>query len=851
MRDILKFSKNETTGTTKYFVLGLVFLVTVLVTFFSMKFEQVTPSATTMDDSSLPTVMMLTDEGTEFNLLHGYTVELDACLMYGNITPVSLNKKLPISVNTYGENVNSITYIIRNLSDKSLIEKTEVENLERDGDKIKAVFNIKNLIDSNREYAMEIVLNTDKHDEIHYYTRIITGGEYKLQDKINFVMDFNECTFDDSKLKNISTYLETSKAGDNSNYGKVNINCSLSQVGWGTLSPFVESEIVPTIISINNEIGIISLNYRVGAVNNYASYDSYNVSEYYRVRQTNNGFYLLNYEREMNQIFDAKNDLTSSSKINLGINSSSNVNCIADEKGVFTYFVNQGSLWCFNSSSETYTKTFSFDKEDSDAVREGYQKHDIKIISVDENGDATFTVQGYMNRGKHEGEVGVSLCKYDYVENVVTELLYIPINISPDFLFENVGGVAYVADDKFYILIDETLYSVDLASKDVMKEVEGLKEGTFAVSESGDAIAYSKNGSLYDAREIRILNMRKATDFEIVAPEGDSLRPLGYIQSDFIYGVAHKSDILKREDGSIIYAMYHLGIIDVDYNTVKEYEMPGIYVSGSMVDGMRITLTRLVKSEDGYSSTSIDQLINKDENHVENGLETEVIGTEDRKQEVFIDLITQIQDLSVTYRTAKEVVFKDNTTLEMDDTFDFDGKYYVYGVGKFQGSKNVLENAVALGYDTFGTVINSDAKLIWKRFRNSDASIDGINSDGTSGSDTLRYSLQLVCNYIGAEVNVADQLSQGKTAVEILNGINGVSGVNLSNVPMDNVLGYVSDKIPVIGRVDTNLYVIIVAYNSKNVTYVDVENGGLVTVPTSDAHRLFAEGGGIFITYFK
>ena len=30
------------------------------------------------------------------------------------------------------------------------------------------------------------------------------------------------------------------------------------------------------------------------------------VNEYYRIRQTNSGFYLLNFEREMNQVFDAK-----------------------------------------------------------------------------------------------------------------------------------------------------------------------------------------------------------------------------------------------------------------------------------------------------------------------------------------------------------------------------------------------------------------------------------------------------------------------------------------------------------------------------------------------------------------
>ncbi|MFQ7395582.1 MAG: hypothetical protein ACLRMX_11085 [Lachnospira eligens] len=39
----------------------------------------------------------------------------------------------------------------------------------------------------------------------------------------------------------------------------------------------------------------------------------------------------------------------------------------------------------------------------------------------------------------------------------------------------------YVSNDKFYILIDETLYSVDLVSKEVMTEITGLKENSYAI----------------------------------------------------------------------------------------------------------------------------------------------------------------------------------------------------------------------------------------------------------------------------------------------------------------------------------------------------------------------------------
>ena len=77
--------------------------------------------------------------------------------------------------------------------------------------------------------------------------------------------------------------------------------------------------------------------------------------------------------------------------------------------------------------------------------------------------------------------------------------------------------------------------------------------------------------------------------------------------------------------------MYRLEIMDSDYNVIKEYEQPGVYVSDASVSDMRINLTRVMKSGDGdYESTSIDQLINKDENKQEDGLTLETIVTESR-----------------------------------------------------------------------------------------------------------------------------------------------------------------------------------------------------------------------------
>lgn len=73
------------------------------------------------------------------------------------------------------------------------------------------------------------------------------------------------------------------------------------------------------------------------------------------------------------------------------------------------------------------------------------------------------------------------------------EELYLPVDVSYESMEERIGGIAYVNDNNlFYILIDDTLYAINLISREVMTEVSGLAQGTYAVSKGRNMIAYSE-----------------------------------------------------------------------------------------------------------------------------------------------------------------------------------------------------------------------------------------------------------------------------------------------------------------------------------------------------------------------
>jgi hypothetical protein len=808
-----------------------------------------------MTEASLPVVVMQTQEGTLFNELHGYTMTMDQSLLNQPITPLPTDKKLNIVVDTYQQSITGISYKIRDSKDMSLIENTTVRDYDQSSENIQTTLNIKNLITDNAVYYLEIILSTDNKESISYYTKIISATDYKLQDKIDFVLDFNGYTFQPDQLSNITKYIETKSSGDNTNYGKVNINCTQAQIGWGSLSPVVQGKVIPTINDVNNEIAIIALNYTIGAENHTGAYDTYTVNESYRIRQTANTMYLLNFDRETNQIFDTRNDFTGNNRINLGIKSDADVLTTVSENQNITFFINQRTLWCFSNDDNMFTKVFTFAAEDSDNIRERYDKHQIKILNVDNDGNCNFIVYGYMNRGEHEGMVGLSLFSYNYKEDNVSERLFIPINAPYELLSENVGGISYVSEgNAFYVLVDETLYSIDLSGEEVMTEVSGLSDNLYAVSSDGHAIAYSMNGELYNTDAIRVLNMEKGTDHEIHAAEGDKLKVIGYINNDLIYGTAHASDYTVEDNGYAMMPMYKLNIMDSEYNIIKEYEEPEIYISEATVNKQRINLSRMVKSGDTFESTTMDQLINREENVLESESDIDVTSSEARLKEVVMILKKASSDYeNVALRYSKEVTFIKDKEVKLNGEFTGKDRYYAYGYGKYEDSYTKLSLAINKANDNYGYVLDNENHVIWKRYKNTSAAIKGISSSGCAPENSLAVSVTELMKYAGSELDATTMMSNGLTAVDVINQGTGTKNhaLYLRGVALDRVLYYISAGIPVIAKTGDVTYGIITAYDAANISYLDTTSGAMKAMAITEASKMFAQWGNVFITYYQ
>ena len=111
------------------------------------------------------------------------------------------------------------------------------------------------------------------------------------------------------------------------------------------------------------------------------------------------------------------------------------------------------------------------------------------------------------------------------------------------------------------------------------------------------------------------MNLRSGDTYTIDAGEGETVRPLGFINGDFVFGKARSADAGVTVAGEEISPMYEIEIRNSDNKTEAQYsfEDQGIYTTDILIDGNLLTLNRVVKEGDTYNSTSQEYITNNQE----------------------------------------------------------------------------------------------------------------------------------------------------------------------------------------------------------------------------------------------
>lgn len=803
---------------------------------------------TSMAQASLPLVHFTTDK-ISYNYLHGLRQEMDGSFFRDTITPLGEGRTLSFVVDKYGNEISEISFEVRSIDGTRLVERTKVSDYSDKGDSIQASVTIKDLIEPGVEYNWILMLRIG-NETVRYYTRIIDSEDYHTYEKLNFVKDFHDKTFDKEQAKDLVTYMESNARGDNTTLSHVDIHCSLKQVTWADLNVTQISEPHIIISEIDTQTASIRMNYRVQTLEGKKR-DEYNVVEFFRIRYTPDRTYLLDYERSMNQLFDADADVYGSNRIMLGIRDSE-VQMMESDGGSNLAFVNENQLFCYHAADKKMAYLFSF--YDGDDPRSNYDNHSIKILNVDETENVRFMVYGYMNRGTHEGSIGVQVCEYNGMLNTVEELIFIPYNKSYSTLKTDMEQLSFIdKNGVFYIYLDGSILAVNLMSLTCEEIAGNLQQGSFQVSDTNRMLVWQNSADAYDCTKLILMDLNTGETQEIEATDGGRILPLAFIEEDLIYGVARYEDIRMDFSGSVTFPMHIVYIRDERGNILKTYSREGVYVTDVSVEDNLVTLMRVVRQEDGnYAATADDQIVN---NLVEDSgyNSSEVVATQTYEKIVQLVLKNGLETNKPKNTKPLQVLFEGSRELAIEVENPV-SRYYVYGRYGIDGTFTHEAEAINLAYSISGTVVNQNGDYIWKRTtrstRNQIMAITGRQR--SEGNSDLAVCLETILEFCGSIKNVQPMLDRGRTVRQILEeNISDAVMLDLQGVSLDAILYYVNQDIPVLVLLEDGSAMLVIGFNELNVVVMNPETGTVYKVGMNDATNLFRENGNMFVTYLR
>lgn len=784
-------------------------------------------------------------EGQNVNMLAGYVEEMDLTAMRDTITPIAADGSLKVKIDAYENQIQSLKYEVISLDGQRSLLKVSKKKPEAEMSLM-----LKEALTDEQEAVLKVTLNTGSRN-VYFYTRIISPEGLNVKACMDFAKEFSDNAMGKEESY-VAGLIESSDEGDNTTLQEVTIHSDVSQVTWGKLSPSLSGDIQTSIKETNSSYTSILYTYAVTCQEGEDKTEVYNVKEYFKVRNGEEKMYLLDYSRTMNQVFDGNGPEITEKGVDLGI-APADLPYLTNADGTIVSFVSERALWNYNKDADELSMVFSFTDSENKDPRSRYDQHEIKLINMDKEGSTTFAIYGYMNRGQHEGKVGVSIYYFDIQKNSVEEKAFIPSNKSYGIVKSDLGKLVYYSREEnlLYVMVEGKLYKVNLSKGDKEIIVKGLQEGQYAASEDGKLLAYQKDGGLYDAGQITVLDLENGNSYEVSAGDNETIRPLGFIYSDFIYGAANKNDLGKTISGEKVLPMYKVEIRDSSNQIAKTYQVDQTYILDVFIEGNMLTMNQVMKNGDTYMSVAPNYITNNQEKE-ESNITLKSYTTDTKETQMRLAYEGGIKDKNPKILNPKQVLFESPITVGFDNTSQ-SGKYYLYARGELAGVYDKAGYAVQKAESLSGVVISSSQAYVWESSnRDLRHEIEGVEGFRImEGESTLAAGVRTVLLKEGVSTDVQAELNAGKSPMDIINQYTEAEAIDLSGCTVEEVLYVINKDTPVIALTDSSNAVVLTGYGTAGVTYVDLSTGAANTVPMETVTEMTAGSGNTFISYIK
>ena len=766
-----------------------------------------------IEECTLPVITMQYNN-TRINRLFGYIEEMDMQYIRDSIYILDSGYDLPLTVKLYGNMIKSMEFFLYDMDSNALIQHSEASRLEMsDEDEMSALLRIDNIINTDTEYFIDIMMRDVRKRDIHYYSRIMFNSTSPVKEMMDLVMEHHDAMYDRTKYSFLNDYQEPNSAvNDSTNFGNISLSSTVNSMYWGTMGVRVLTEPVVNIIDVDNDIAFFRLSYQVGRVSEEGVWEYYNVSEYYRTRMYDDRRFILSYERKSDQIFVPVSSYVGNKSVLIGISHDLEIQTMTNAKYNMNVFVVGKSVWFLDTDTKLLQKVFSFETDPLD-IRQNYDQHDIKLLKITDEGDFQFLVYGYMNRGMHEGHTGIGLYTYYADKNEVREDIFIPSHLPFQVLKNSIGSLCYLNNSGIlYIMLDEFVYSLNPGVNKASLIVSGLNENNYKVSADGRMLAWQDGGNENDAVRINVMDLETEKNYYVDAEEGKNIKVLGFLNRDLVYGEGDSGRTYITAEGEEYLLMQDLYVVNSNLIIQsQEHSSIGYFVT-SLVEYNRVVVNRVVRVGNEYSRAEEFTLFSTNmESHP--AATSYTVYDEDRRTVNYVEVVKAMEsNKPAQISDTMKITLSSAEAADVGDMLSDSGKYYVYAAGEIIDILTSPSEAILRAYYSTGVVVTQNGYFYRRSSRPA--------------------TVELTEGVINRAIRSYD-------AGDVLN----ITGIYLMQA-----LYYTGRKIPVIWEWGSDTYIICGYDLFDNLMLRNIYTGEDILVTYDEVDQIFDESGRCFIT---
>lgn len=657
------------------------------------------------ENAKIPTVSAYYGD-EKIGEMNGYTMEMSEQYVRDLIVPIAPTRQMPIKIKANGNKIEHMSYEIKSTDDDRLIDSGVIEKWTEKGDKLSFTYEASAIMKPGTEYFLVLTVSTKQSKNIKYYTRAMVTDQEFVKKQIEFAKNFSDTTFDETKASKLANYIEPDLNLANDNLGEVTIQSSYAMLIWKTLKP---EKIGNTQVSAKEfcikdtgEAGTYTMTYQIKSTNAQNIEEIYNVAETITVWTCAGKQYVLAYEREVNQVWEANKNNVGNAFIDLGIQNITKMDHVESDSGQYIAFAINGDVYLMDIKKKEVTPLFLLDAKSS----KGLSETRAKVIKVDDKGNVAYMIYGYSPAEQHVGKNGISIMQYHREAKETVEEAFIPCTVPAALLQEQLSQLCYVGDGALYIMLDNTVYYVNLKTKEWGTLVANLEPGSYAVNESRTVIAYNTSANEDDSDSITVVDLTDGKKSTISAGEGEKITVYGYTGSNLVYGIRGTKSPKGKYN---FFPVYKLEIVDENLDEIKSYSKDNVYITDVEITDNIINIKRWKNGkaieDDLLLENTVDKVVVADSSYY----------NDDIKLKELALAFTNNLDASIDLTVEKQGKVTFDSNVEVNSKFETpkDIHYYVYGYGKLQDIFADKNQAIKKAREVYGLVTDENGHKIW------------------------------------------------------------------------------------------------------------------------------------------